>query len=228
MTKHHESGMGDICRMKANALDNAEGETVVTLVYDDKRGHRNYTVKSESGKAFVSVTQTAGSRIGKCFCKEGKAQIRCSHIDAVATEDKHRFPEAKPVPAAIILSFPKKHMTEEKPADINQTAANQALAVALLFADETNGGAIWRAFEKAEREIARNKTIRFANGVLVFTSRGSGLVYRITAAGCSVNCKAFVAETFCYHRAMFAIFECRAGLLSGEEIVYAEAQKKAA
>lgn len=93
LTQHHESGMGAICQMKANNSDGAaEIKTIVQLVYNNHRGHRNYSVKTADGKAFVTVSQIGADRIGKCFCLQGKAQIKCSHLDAVAAEDKRLFP----------------------------------------------------------------------------------------------------------------------------------------
>ena len=61
----------------------------------------------------------------------------------------------------------------------------------------------FRAFAKAEREFAENKSIRFKNDVLTFVSRFSGKQRKVTKFGCHrlCDCK---AETS-YHTALYHI-----------------------
>ena len=86
------SGMGKVCASKAHRVtEQAQAGTPrVELIYDNKRGHRNYLVTG-TRRQFVSIDCTAGQRIGRCSCAEYFAGIKCGHLQAVAVEDSSRF-----------------------------------------------------------------------------------------------------------------------------------------
>lgn len=94
LKNHTESGMGKICRMKSNRLNGSSDapKTIIEMVYDNKRGHRNYLIRTGGRKVFVAVHD--GSV--KCHCADALAG--CEHVALIREAESANFPEACAAP----------------------------------------------------------------------------------------------------------------------------------
>jgi hypothetical protein len=91
MKNHTTSGLGVICRRKAES-DAATGEikkTRVEPLFIRRSPRRSYLVFN-SPRRMIVVRENDAGRFAECNCKSG---IRCEHIALVARIDRARFPE---------------------------------------------------------------------------------------------------------------------------------------
>ncbi|HRH44696.1 MAG TPA: hypothetical protein PKY82_23870 [Pyrinomonadaceae bacterium] len=95
LKNHTESGMGEVCRMKANRLsDSADSKIKVVPLFLSQLPRRRYLVFT-SPRATVLVKELGNARYAECqLCGNHR---RCDHVDLVAEADNTRFPQTAQV-----------------------------------------------------------------------------------------------------------------------------------
>ncbi len=91
LKNHAESGMGKVCQMKANRLNNSDEKRAVRVepLFIRRQPRRAYLVFT-SPRMRVVVNETENGRFAHCDCGEN---CLCPHIAAVANFDRARFPQ---------------------------------------------------------------------------------------------------------------------------------------
>lgn len=89
LKNHTESGMGAICKMKAQRISGESKNSIkVVPLFLHQQPRRRYLVFT-SPRATVLVKDLGDGRYAECqICTE-----RCVHIDLVAEADNARFPQ---------------------------------------------------------------------------------------------------------------------------------------
>lgn len=91
LKKHTESGMGEICRMKANLSSEQKIKKIrIEPLYVRFQPRRSYAVLT-SPRRIVVINDTDAGRFARCECS---VNTRCDHINLVADFDNARFPQA--------------------------------------------------------------------------------------------------------------------------------------
>lgn len=93
LKSHDETGMGRVCRMKADRLSASETVKKIRVepLFVRRQPHRSYLVFT-SPRMRVVVEESGNSRFAKCDCDPANL-VRCEHIDIVAAIDRERFPQ---------------------------------------------------------------------------------------------------------------------------------------
>lgn len=90
LKNHTESGMGEICRMKANLSSEEKVNKIrVEPLYVRFQPRRSYAVLTNP-RYIVVVNDTETGRFAGCGCSTNQ---RCEHISLVADFDNARFPQ---------------------------------------------------------------------------------------------------------------------------------------
>jgi hypothetical protein len=94
LKQHHLSGMGDICRMKADR--DSAGATVnkirvepMFIRFQPRRSYLVFTAKRQTVTIFGGIGE---AKTAKCTCSEG---VRCEHIELIAQIDNAKYPKTE-------------------------------------------------------------------------------------------------------------------------------------
>lgn len=110
LKNHTESGMGEICRMKADRLNNSDLKTVrVEPLFIRRSSRRSYLVFT-SPRVVVVVEEESDGRFAFCPC----SPEMCEHRRLVAEIDRAAFPVDLFAPANNVIAFPVQSPGEKE------------------------------------------------------------------------------------------------------------------
>lgn len=90
LKEFHESGMGEVCRMKTDRDNSTDDKTLrVEPLFLRRQARRSYLVFT-SPRMRVVVNETDKGRFAHCDCGQN---CFCQHISAVAAYDRSVFPQ---------------------------------------------------------------------------------------------------------------------------------------
>ena len=90
LKNHHESEMGDVCRMKADRASKGEriADIRVEPLFIRRQSRRSYLVFTSPRKTVIVQEDASGRSCEPCC----GADVFCSHIAIVAQIDRAKFP----------------------------------------------------------------------------------------------------------------------------------------